>query len=187
MTGLSLFSDAENETLSFATSSSTPSNSFISIDSSNALVTISNPMNADVGNYTVYMICKDPHPDTGTANITFTVEIIENVACRINEQLSNISYSAHKNVTLNFSSYNLFDDPENDTIALSGYSIVPNASFITTINSSYDEYDLSNPLNADVGNYNFSIFCDDNYVSVINTNCLYRLTLLLFRKTSFLK
>ena len=187
MTGLSMFSDAESETLSFVTSGSTPSNSFLSIDSGNTLVTVTNPMNADVGNYTVYVECKDPYPDTGVANMTFNVEITENVACRIDEQMSDIGYYAHKNVTLHYGPFNLFDDPENDTIALSGYSIVPNASFITQINSGFNDYNLSNPLNADVGNYTFSIFCDDNYVSVTNFDYLYRLILLLYHKVSILR
>ena len=168
MTGLSIFSDAEGETLSFVGLRSTPSNSFITIDSSNALVTINDPMNADVGNYTVHMACKDPHSDTGVASMTFNIEIIENVACRIANQLPDISRVAHTNETLLFGSMTLFDDPENDTIALSGYSIVPNASFVSRVNSDYRDYNLANPVNADVRNYTWSIFCDDNYVSLFD-------------------
>ena len=163
--GISLFTDAEGETLSFVTSGSTPTNSFVSLNSGNTIVTISDPQNADVGNYTIFMTCKDPHPDTGTANMTFNLEITQNVACNIANQLPDISHVAHANLTFAFGSPVLFDDPENNVIGLTGYSIVPNASFITTVNSDFYDYNMVNPMNAEVGNYTWTIFCDDNYVS----------------------
>ena len=185
--GTDTFKDAQNDAISRTGYDIAPSQSFMTLNAALNELTLSDPGNADVGNYTVSIYWKDNHTDTGFANLTFNVEITENVACRINEQLANVDYYAHENLTLNFSSMNLFDDPENDTISITGYSIVPNASFITNVTSDYNEYDLSNPLNANVGNYTFSILCDDNYVSEISINYLYRLILLLYHKVSILR
>ena len=181
------FKDEQNDYISRTGYDISPTQSFMTINAGLDELTLNNPGTADVGNYTVSIYWKDNHTDTGFANMTFTVEITENVACRIDQQMSGLGYYAHRNVTLHYGPFSLFDDPENDTIALSGYSIVPNASFITQMNSGFEDYNLSNPLNADVGNYTFSIFCDDNYVSRISFNYLYRLILLLYHKVSILR
>ena len=162
--GIGHFSDPTGESISVTSHSISPSNSFLTLNSDNMTFTLSDPGNANVGNYTVSLYCEDLHSDTGTANMSFTLEIYENVACRIANQVANQTFVAHTNHSFLFGSIPIFDDPEGDTIAHTGYSIVPNASFITHV-ANFEDYDVANPLNANVGNYSWTIFWDDNYVS----------------------
>ena len=95
---------------------------------------------------------------------------------------------AHTNASYNLDDpgTDTFKDAQNDAISRTGYDITPFQSFMT-LNTALNELTFNDPLNADVGNYTFSIFCDDNYVSLTNSNCLYRLILLLYHKVSISK
>ena len=79
--GLAHFSDPNAEIITLTGHDISPTQSFMTIDATHTMVTITDPWNINIGNYTVSISCEDPYSDIGTGTVTmdFIVEITENV------------------------------------------------------------------------------------------------------------
>jgi hypothetical protein len=159
-----IFKDPEGDTFTRTGYTVTPAAPFMSFDAGFRNMTISDPWNAFVGNYSVSILCRDNHTDTATAAMTFTVEIRENLACKVLNPLPNLSYFAHHNTTFGTTNQSVFHDLESNPIHRSSVTFSPtNASAFLTFDGAFTTFTLSNPTNAYVGNYTVYVWCDDNY------------------------
>ena len=156
--GLGHFTDDEGDTISITEFTITPSQTFLTVNSAYDTFTIDDPGNADVGNYTVSIYCVDPYSDTGVANMSFTIEITENIGCKISSSRLDESYPAHINTTVAFTFADHFSDPDGEDILFTGYDISPSNDFLT-LNTTDLSVDVANPNNTGaLGNYTISIY-----------------------------
>lgn len=159
--GIAHFTDTEGDSISLVSYTITPANSFLTMAANMSSVTVSNPGNADVGNYTVSMVCQDQYSDTGTGQMNFTIEIYENLACYVLNQFPDKTFVAHTNTTVDTSSAGTtFSDYESEAISRVALTITPTpANNVIQYNTSSNYFNITiqNPLNSDVGNYTVDV------------------------------
>ena len=158
-----LFSEPENEAMTFSASISPQLSKFSHPNSNSARVVITNTNNSDVGAYVITITATDNHPDTADATININFQIQEDLGCQINNAVTDKTFPAHTNISFSTDTTGVdtFTDAQNDAISRTGYDITPSQSFLT-INSALNSLTISDPDNTKVGNYTVSIYWRDD-------------------------
>ena len=158
--GTNTFRDYQNDAISRTGYDITPTQTFMTINSALDTLTITNPSNAEAGNYSVSIYCRDNHTDTGYANMTFNVEITLSPGCQVASTPSNQSFIAHTNTTIVTTGIGMFSHANSEPISITGHTFSPSNTFLS-LSSDNTTVTISDPQNADIGNYSLSIFCQD--------------------------
>ena len=90
------------------TFTSSPTNSFMTLDSANKRIMVSAGAN-DEGNYTITLVADDPWTDTSTANQTFVLQVLNNCAPTTNQTLPNFSINTYYPVDINWDETLFYD------------------------------------------------------------------------------
>ena len=152
-----VFSDTENDSLTY-TIASVPSSSIFVLDSSATTLTVANTNNSHVGNYTLTISANDSY---SVGSTSFNIEITENQGPHANSTTSLPNLTIHGNRTTEISLGNdLFIDSEGDTISLS-MDVSPSLSIMSLNSSNY--IIVNDTLNTYEGNYTINITAKDQY------------------------
>ena len=115
------FLEADGEALTYLYTTS-PSNSWLSFDSSTRTFSGTTSSNSHAGVFTVTVTAQDPHyPQTAETSTTFTITALQNDAPVLANPIADQTLTAHSALSFTVPA-NTFSEPESETITL-GYSV----------------------------------------------------------------
>jgi len=157
-----IFVDPESEAITY-TMTVSPSASFLSCVTNWTNITVTNPANSDVKNYTITLTAADVHSDTTNGTTTFNLEITTNTAPTKNTTIADITFHGNRSTSYNFGT-NLFYDTDGDTLTYTYAVTSTNAS----LTGAFLTFDLSSmsmsgfAANTDAGIYTITITANDD-------------------------
>ena len=166
-----IFSDPESDPITY-TMSVSPSASFLTCAATCTNITVMNPPNSSVGNYTVTLTANDGHSDTTNGTTSFNLEITTNTPPTKNTTILNTTFHGNRSTSYSFGS-NLFYDSDGDTLAYT-YSVSPTAAFLTVDVSSMSMTGFA--ANTDAGVYTITITANDDDPETSSATSLFNLT-----------